>query len=878
MRVERIMRPQPAGAPEVQARRGLRDGCAYGATGRELPMSREPPGLTSRESLCAALLCAALAALLLAPVLFGGKSALSFDVGDPRIDVRPWAAPAAPGEDLPLINPITSDADFYVLPGLVRQRQAAEAGDAGLWEDRQLLGCPLRGNVPFPDFSPAAWLLSVLDPVSTLDWMLWLHLSVAAWLAYRVLRLLGAGPPAAACAAAGFALSGWMSTRWHLPHIVYTTAWWPGLLCTLGWWKRGAVWRGTAEGVFFLGVMLRSGHPQVGLTLLLAFLALLAVLRPLPLRRLFVPTALVGALGVMLALPPLVLLGETYAQSVRATPETRAITATQGMAPGALCALLLPEFFGRPSDFATDNAPAASMKEWLPQRLLLSDAASDNVVENALYPGVVLLLLLPLLWRRGMPREGRWLGALALLALATCLAWPWLQRAVPALSLVAAGSSRRLLVVWSAAAPLAGGFALQALIERRVRVTGAWVAAALCAAAVLAAPMIAARLQDPAAGDFAFLLEIQARRQVALLLAAGVGLWLATRGSRPLAFVPALLLALDLGALALQFNPFQVQREPFPSTPALAALAAREGRVAVLGGSNLLPPSAAATAGIESVHGVAGLLARRTAELLACIEGPLHDPSDPRLLRPFRQAASLGHPLLDLLAVTTVVHADPGLGAASGWTVLFENQAEGLGALARPHPGPRAFVCGGARVVTDDAQRLALLASREFPVHGTVLIERDIGLSLPEQGPMVPARILEGDAAGGQHGVRGVDGAEGADGVDGADGVVHARPGAVLVQADAPFDGVLVLANSWDPGWRVTVDGVDDRVLVADHALLGVAVKAGSHLVRFTYDPHGQKRARLAALAALVGLAALCMGAVRERRARDPAAPGIPQA
>ncbi len=806
-------------------------------------MSREPPGLASRESLCAALSCAVLVALLLAPVLFGGKSALSFESSDPRIDVRPWAQAAAPGTPLPAINPITSDVNFYVLPGLIRQRQSEASGDPGLWEDRQLLGCPLRGNVPFPDFSPAAWLLTTLDPVSTLDWMLWLHLSVAAWLAYRAMRLLGAGPPAAACAAAGFALSGWMSTRWHLPHIVYTTAWWPGLIASLGWWKRGALWRGTAEGAFFLGVMLRSGHPQVGLTLLLAWMALVVAMRPLPLRRLVMPTALLSVLGVMLALPPLLVLGETYGESLRATPETRDITATQGMAPGALCALLLPEFFGRPSDFAGEDPPAASMKEWLPQRLLLSDAASDNVVENALYPGAVLLLLLPLLLWRGVSREGRWLGALAFVALLTCLAWPWLQRAVPSLALVAAGSSRRLLVVWSAAAPLAGGFALQALVERRVRVTTCWIAATLCALVVLAAPMLAARLQDPAADDFALLLAIQARRQVALLVAATVGLWLATRGSRVLAFVPALLLALDLAALALVFNPFQEQRDPFPSTPSLVALAGRDGRVAVLGDSHLLPPTAAATAGIESVHGVAGLLGRRTAELLACIEGPLYDPTDPRVLRPFHEAASLSHPLLDLLAVSTVVHADPGLAAASGWTVLFENPAEGLGAVARPTPGPRAFVCGGAELVTDDHERLQRLASRDFPVHGTVLLERDTGLSLPSQGPMLPARLLAAaDASPGQ-------------------------PGTVRLQTAAPFDGVLVLANSWDPGWRVSVDGVDGRVLIADHALLGVALPAGEHLVSFSYDPHGQGRAQLAALAALAGLMAVAWAAFRERRA-----------
>ncbi|HTE06843.1 MAG TPA: hypothetical protein VK824_11640, partial [Planctomycetota bacterium] len=334
--------------------------------------------------------------------------------------------------------------------------------------------------------------------------------------------------------------------------------------------------------------------------------------------------------------------------------------------------------------------------------------------------------------------------------------------------------------------------------------------------------------------------------------------------------------ALDLSALALAFNPFQVQHAAFPATPALEALAGREGRVAVLGGNNLLPPSAAATAGIESVHGVAGLLDRRTAELLACIEGPLHDPADPRILRPFRSAASLTHPLLDLLDVTTVVHADPGLAAATGWPVLFEHPEEGLGALARPHAGPLAFVCGGAQVVTDDAARLARLASRDFPVHGTVLLERDPGLALPAQGSMVAAQILPDDAAGaGADAGAGAGGAgagagggggsaSGAERRDVAARRAHDRPGTVILRTDATFDGVLVLAQSWDPAWRVTVDGAEGRVLVADHALLGVALTAGGHRVEFHCDPHLASRAEAAALAALAALAVLCWCARRE--------------
>jgi Bacterial membrane protein YfhO len=262
-------------------------------------------------------------------------------------------------------------------------------------------------------------------------------------------------------------------------------------------------------------------------------------------------------------------------------------------------------------------------------------------------------------------------------------------------------------------------------------------------------------------------------------------------------------------------------------------LQGRTGRIAVLGGANLLPPTAAAVEGLDSLHGVAALVPQRTAELLACIEGPLFDPRDPRVGRPFLQRDSLTHPLLDLLAVDTVVHADPGLASATGWPVLFEDPAEGLGALARPTAGPRAFVCGGARLVPDKDARLSTLADRGLRPHATVLLERDPGLALPDEGPMRPASLE--------------------------------RPSEdqVRLLTDAPFAGIAVMTESWSEGWSVRVDGETAEPLVADHALLGVALPPGPHTVEWRYAPPGLHSGMMLLG---VGLAALAVLLVVRRR------------
>jgi hypothetical protein len=378
--------------------------------------------------------------------------------------------------------------------------------------------------------------------------------------------------------------------------------------------------------------------------------------------------------------------------------------------------------------------------------------------------------------------------------------------------------------VWAVALPFVGALSLQALLDGRARLPLG--AGLVLLALVGAAPVVPRLLDDPAAPAFAALLNGQALRQATLLVGAFVGLLLAVRVPR-LAWMPALLLLVDLVTSAWAFNPFPRQHEPFPPTPSLRALAEREGRIAVLGAPNLLPGSAAAAVGLRTVHGVAPMVPTRAAELLACVEPGLVDAEDPRVVRPFTRRESLAHPVLDLLGVDTVVHADEGLAQASGWPVLFEHREEGLAALARPGALPRAFLCGGARVIADRDARLAWLADPAAPVRRTVLLEQDKGVALPEAGELVPARVTS------------------------------ARADRCVIEVDAPFAGVLVLSEGFDPGWSATLDGAATPLFVADHALLGVVVPTGQHEVVFEYRPPGLVATVPLSLAALVALCVL---------------------
>ena len=812
-----------------------------------------PRPFTARESLAALAASLALAALLLADALFGSSCMLGFPVSDPRVDIRPWARAGPGAAALPDVNLATPDVTGYVLPGLVRTRQLLAAGGSGAWDDGQLLGFPFAANGYFPQPSPAEWLTRPFDPLTALDLLLAAHLAAALWLGYRAARLLGAAPPFAAVAALGFALSGWMISRWHCPPMAWATAWFPLQLSALARLRQGRAALAAFEFGAGTALALVSGFPQSVLLLTgaagLFMLSDPALRRPRPLATL----ALAGLAGVAVALPVLLPALRASRASLRAQPEAVHALALSRVPPAALVDLLLPELFGDPVAFGRPDPPAPTMADWLPQRVFFEPRLQSNVAEVAGYVGLLLLLLLPgALAARGDPRR---LAVIALLGLAGSVLAPHLLTLSPATEKLALGNSKRLLAVWCSTLPFAGALAAQAVVERRARLPHAW--GGLLLAALLAAPPLAAALRDGQAAAFAADLWLQAGRQAPLLLAALAALALARRGaaraaargavSGASAWLPALALGLDLAGYSRAFNPPVPDEALLPPTATVSALtplassstqpAGRPpvGRVAVFGaGQNLLPPSLAAAAGLRSMGGFTALAPTETAELLGCIEGPLFEAADPRIARPLRDVASLRHPLLDLIGVTAIVHADPTLPAASGLPVLFEAPDEGLAGLSRPGADPPAFLCGGAAVLPAREQRLAWLARPDAPVFDTVLLEREPPFPLPER------------RAAGR--------------LDGKVVLERAQPEAFTVRCEASEPAVLVVSEAWDPGWRLQLDGAEAMVERVDHALIGAFVPAGPHELRFEYATPGAGAARaLAVVGVAVLVAAACL-------------------
>lgn len=90
--------------------------------------------------------------------------------------------------------------------------------------------------------------------------------------------------------------------------------------------------------------------------------------------------------------------------------------------------------------------------------------------------------------------------------------------------------------------------------------------------------------------------------------------------------------------------------------------------------------------------------------------------------------------------------------------------------------------------------------------------------------------------------------------------VVRALPDWIDVRAEGP--GLLVLSDSWDPGWRAFLDDEPVRVLRVNHGEMGVVMGAGRHRVAFDYRPQGL---RIGLVLAGAGAGTLVMLARRAR-------------
>jgi len=71
--------------------------------------------------------------------------------------------------------------------------------------------------------------------------------------------------------------------------------------------------------------------------------------------------------------------------------------------------------------------------------------------------------------------------------------------------------------------------------------------------------------------------------------------------------------------------------------------------------------------------------------------------------------------------------------------------------------------------------------------------------------------------------------------------IVEYLPSSVTIKTEAQQAGLLFLSDTYYPGWKAFVDGVESTIYRANFVFRAVRVPGGVHEVRFIYDPFSWK-------------------------------------
>lgn len=719
--------------------------------------------------------------------------------------------------------------------------QALLSGELPLWNPYSGMGAPLAANLQSALFYPPNWLGLGLAAVAGVEGVAWgngllvaLHLAWAglgmAWL----VRRLGLSAFSQVAAGMAFALSGYLVGRAGFFSINASAAWlpWVVLYCTPAAPTSNPGWRGRDALKLALAIAMQilGGHAQTTwYTLLLAAVwtcawgwrsgwrrAATAVLR-LGVASLF---------GALIAAVQLLPTAEYMLQSQRSGGLEYQLATTYSYWPWRLLTLFAPDMFGSP----------VTGDYW----------GYGNYWEDHLYIGVLpLFLALGALLSLGRRRKEavaalpeRWLVALlaglAVVAMLMALGdniplYPWLYANIPTFDFFQAPTRFSIIAEFSLALlaglgaqawrppkgrglywtrlGTAGAFAItlgsglawaflgavSPTFIRALAKAGMWA----CASGVLALSMpftLEGDLQESGASGGAALLRRGWKWLVLAFIAADllVASW-GLNPSRPLkdfllpeVEITRLGAGVDGNRLYLpEEDEYALRYQRFFrfDTFALDEPGSRLSEV-MLPNLNLLYR-------VPSANNYDPLLPARYNRFMAVLEQ--------------LGAAGEGDKLIKLLNLA-------GIGVVERKS---ESTAAGVSFVAVPGSQRLRWVpC--ARQVGSGEEALGSLVEAKFDLDAVVLLEGE-----PQGSPEKDCGNAAGSAPAPGAEIR----------------IESERADRVSVRVEAPFDGWVVLADTWYPGWKAYVDGVKTEIRRANYLFRAVPLAAGEHQLVFVYQP-----------------------------------------
>jgi hypothetical protein len=294
----------------------------------------------------------------------------------------------------------------------------------------------------------------------------------------------------------------------------------------------------------------------------------------------------------------------------------------------------------------------------------------------------------------------------------------------------------------------------------------------------------------------------------------------------------ALVLAVDLFRANVGYNPaIPLDHARVPVTPALRELQSQSpNRFAVLSRPGIdqpLQPDLGMRYGLYDARGYDYPIERRYDTFwraAATTSGDFIEPTQRAGATPGAMRA------LSLLSVNSLLqYPDEAPPRLPGLRLVYKGPDARV--YRNDNALPRVFLVDRQRTVTDDAAALAATTAPDFDARRVAITEKAL-----EGIPTRPGGRSAGTAR-----------------------LVSYRDERAVARVDAARSSLLVLTDTYFPGWRATVDGRSAPIERVDYLLRGVRVPAGSHTVEFTYEPASWRAGWILSLVALLAIAAAAL-------------------
>ena len=262
-----------------------------------------------------------------------------------------------------------------------------------------------------------------------------------------------------------------------------------------------------------------------------------------------------------------------------------------------------------------------------------------------------------------------------------------------------------------------------------------------------------------------------------------------------------LIICFDLLRFGGKFTPFVKEEWLFPTTRTIEFLKKdKEVFRLMTTDRRLFPPNFSLPYRLQTIEGYDPLYLTRYAELIAASERGEPDIAPPfgfnRIITPHNYQSRL----IDLLNVKYVLslkeEESPKLVKVfqEGQTRVYENK----------NAFPRAFMVYDYWLAQDRQEAVSLLMDEAIDLAKTAILE---------EKPPEP-KLIEGKG-----GVK----------------IKRYQENQVMIEVETDQRGILVLTDSYYPGWRVSIDGKETKVYRADYNFRGIIVPEGEHQVIFQY-------------------------------------------